>query len=157
MQIRDTVKNYDDFSDDVFQEVCLTFVKYLISNTPSVVHDPVSYVRQMYRNKIRDEISEKQRNPTSAAVAFREDTVAVREDTVAVPFPSSEVIWLVRKCVARLKPREREVAELTLYEEKSHEEIARVMGITKSASESLRHRAFRKLRQCLIENDIFGV
>jgi RNA polymerase sigma factor (sigma-70 family) len=52
----------------------------------------------------------------------------------------------VRRAVAGLAPREREVVALRFHADLSHAEVARVLGISESNAQTLLHRTIQKLR-----------
>ena len=64
---------------------------------------------------------------------------------------------IIRLALAKLNPRHREALIATMYEEKSHEEVAHQLGIGENAFRQLLFRARASFRQALVgEADIEG-
>jgi len=59
----------------------------------------------------------------------------------------------VRSALSRLPAEQRLVIALRFLEERSHEEIATVLGKTAEASRALQHRALETLRRMLVERE----
>jgi RNA polymerase sigma-70 factor (ECF subfamily) len=64
---------------------------------------------------------------------------------------------IIRLALAKLNPRHREALIATMYEEKSHEEVAQQLGVSVNAFRQLLHRARSSFRQALVgEAEIEG-
>jgi RNA polymerase sigma-70 factor (ECF subfamily) len=59
----------------------------------------------------------------------------------------------VRHALQRLSPEQRLVISLRFLEERSHEEVALVLGKTVEATRALQHRAIAALRQMLLQQE----
>jgi len=59
----------------------------------------------------------------------------------------------IRREVAALPPRQREVFELRIYQELSHAEIAGLLGITEESARANFYQAARRLRERLAESE----
>jgi RNA polymerase sigma-70 factor (ECF subfamily) len=55
----------------------------------------------------------------------------------------------VMRCVDRLEPRERTILQLSFVEERTADEIARVLSLTAGNVRVVRHRAVASVRRCL--------
>jgi RNA polymerase sigma-70 factor (ECF subfamily) len=82
------------------------------------------------------------------------------EDLAAAPAsnPDHEVAQRmdqerVRHALQRLSPEQRLVISLRFLEERSHEEVALVLGKTVEATRALQHRAIAALRQMLLQQE----
>lgn len=80
---------------------------------------------------------------------WRLDPEAPADPCPAERLQTEERIRAVRRAVAELPPRLREVVVLCEWEELSHLEVATVLGTTPKAVESLLYRARRLLRERL--------
>lgn len=59
----------------------------------------------------------------------------------------------VRKALHLLSPEQRQVVVLRFLEDRSHEEVALVLGKTVEATRALQHRAIEALRRMLLERE----
>lgn len=59
----------------------------------------------------------------------------------------------IRKALRLLSPEQRQVVVLRFLEERSHEEVAIVLGKTVEATRALQHRAIESLRRLLIAQE----
>jgi len=57
---------------------------------------------------------------------------------------------IIRLALAKLNPRHREALIATMYEEKSHGEVAQQLGVSENAFRQLLHRARSSFRQALV-------
>ena len=59
----------------------------------------------------------------------------------------------LRECLARLAERERSVLVLTFYAEQASADIATRLGLSPENVRTVRHRAFARLRACVLGGD----
>jgi RNA polymerase sigma-70 factor (ECF subfamily) len=64
----------------------------------------------------------------------------------AVPLVDREKL---RRCVQKLKERERSVVVLTFYDERTSSDLAGFLGVSDANVRMIRHRAIHQLRQCM--------
>ena len=53
------------------------------------------------------------------------------------------------RCVQGLKERERTVVVMTFYDEEAGADVARFLGVSEPNVRVIRHRALRRLRECM--------
>lgn len=71
--------------------------------------------------------------------------------SVVLEAPPMERTLLLREALAYLNEREQQIIRLYYWEDQSHEEIARALGLTVANVTKIRQRALRKLRKLLDE------
>jgi len=67
---------------------------------------------------------------------------------VVEPLEPLDLIRL-QDCLRRLPERERSVMVLTFYQEESSDSLAFTLGLTSANARVIRHRALRRLRDCM--------
>ncbi len=85
-------------------------------------------------------------------VAVSDDELVVRDEAPPADdvIVREESLVRLRTCVAELCGRERAVVTLRLLEERSGEDVARELGLTRGHVDVLVHRAKSSLRACIL-------
>ncbi len=65
---------------------------------------------------------------------------------VSIPHPDQEQL---RRCVQKLKERERAVIVMSFYDEETGADVARFLGVSEANVRVIRHRAIHQLRDCM--------
>jgi len=139
------VKNRED-AKDLTQE---TFVKAYRSRNR--FRGDANIYTWLYRIAINLSLNHKTRGHVSAFSSIEDAPEIVSDDSPADGVLKEEMAARVNAAIMALPPRQRMVFTLRYYDDKSHSEIAILMGITEGASKANYHQAIRKLRNLLNE------
>lgn len=138
--------------DDVMQEVCLAAVR---QKSPLV--DPTKVAAWLYRLAVTQALLYRRAQGRRRKLASRyaqhvRDSEAADRDPLAWLL-ADERQALVRKALARLAARDREILLLKYTEDWSYRELADHLGITQTALQARLHRARQRLREELARLD----
>jgi len=106
-----------------------------------------AYLRRVAVNLCLNEARRRRRHPTDSWSG--QDDPETAADLPDVLLARAELTQRVRAAVKQLPDSQRMAVTLRRYEDLSHQEIARAMGCSVSAVESLLHRATQNLRKAL--------
>jgi RNA polymerase sigma-B factor len=116
----------------------------------------------LQRSPTREEVAEKSglsieqiRNAIDARGVSFAESLPDAEDPPAwsmIEYPRPDRIISLLEALAHLNPREQEIIHLYYWEDQSHEEIARNLGLRAASVTKIRQRAIGKLRERLDVN-----
>lgn len=103
-----------------------------------------------YKNKLRENLQREKR------LLAKQKNIAVTSDSLYVTgekeFETRESLHLsLEQALAKMDPQDRQIIQWRHVDEKSNEEIAALLGITKESATNRIYRCMQRLRQ-LIEN-----
>lgn len=129
---------------DLVQQVMMTTIEKLRSGALRETAQVVSFVFGTCRMVVRDQRRGRLRR--EALLQQFADDVPIVDPTVAPRLDLDRVAH----CLDGLAERERTVLLLTFHEEKPADEVAQSLGLTAGNVRVIRHRAIRRLRECVI-------
>jgi len=141
--LRSTLGNRDD-AREVFQETWLRAFEGL-----GTLREPArlrSWLLSIALNLAR---VRRRRWIERSALAVEGPDEPVGEDGVQHRLEADEELAALRRSIAELPARQREVVDLRVNHELSHAEIAALLGITEEASRASYYQALRRLREGL--------
>ncbi len=130
-----------DAVDDVVQETLIAIHHALHTYDPSRRFAPWMYA--IARHRLTDIARQRERRQRTEA---RAPVAAVPHETIADRMSTAS---FVRRALAHLSTRQREVIEMLKLEERSVAEIAARTGLSESAVKVAAHRGYRRLRALL--------
>ena len=149
-------------ADDILQEVWVAAYRTVSAFTPddadaverwlvtiakSKVVDAVRSARRLKRGGDRRHLREAQQSFTSCTDLFAR--IQSPQKTPSGEFATSEIGHLVAISLNRLGAHHRRAIQMRYIEQRSHREIARAMGKTEAAVNSLLYNGLRELRSLL--------
>ena len=147
-------------AEDTFQEVFIRVMK-----ARSTYKKKAKFSTWLYRiahNACIDALRrEKYRKTESLSKPQGAESELTLLDAIPSPNPGPDVEFdrrqfseILRKCIERLNPDQREVFILRQYQNLPFQEIARVTGATESTVKSRMRYALKSLRKMLVEENI---
>lgn len=165
------IEHFDPGKGTKFKSFARYYIRGAIFDSSEITRELARQQHEIYRKVMRtfDELAQLlQRNPTIEEVAektglkIEQILKAIDARGVAFPeafpgaedwsasdlieYPGPERMIFLLELLARLSPREQEIIQLYYWEDKPHEEIARMLGLTAANVAKIRQRAIRKLR-----------
>lgn len=112
-------------------------------------------IRPMLATMVKNAARNKRRTHHLARPHHDIDTVEVGDDTLPTEtlLAHAEDHLRLRACVARLCDSQRAVVTLRMLEERHGEDVAALLGITRTHVDVLLHRAKSRLRSCMLEGE----
>ncbi len=104
------------------------------------------------RNLVFNETRRRLRKPASSLEAGEESgfqSATPEQDSPDATLEHKELEDVVERALGQLSPKARMAVQLRRFEDMGYEEIAKVLGMTASATKSLLFRARRELRELL--------
>lgn len=152
MTRQEIAKLYDDYSRDVYrlalsylhskhdaEDICQSvFLKLLEKNVILLSGKEKTWLLTCTANACKNHLS-----------SFWKKNVQELDDTMVFHSPEEEDFW---QQLLNLSPKDRALIHLYYYEGYSQEEIAKILGITRTAVQTRMQRARQKLRKELEEN-----
>lgn len=111
------------------------------------VTNPKLYLLVSFRRKLLRKLSKAQKFlAASENPGFVLETIPSAEFQIISEEQRERELVELSNCLQKLSPREREVLYLRIYQEMSHQEIAKLLSITEKVSRNYFHLAIKKLR-----------
>lgn len=134
--------NQEDLRD-VMQEAFVRIFRNIGSYQPREGASLKSWMRAIVVNEALRFLQNSLKRPSVDSVASLPDLPDIEPDTGPVPYET------LLAFIQRLEPQHRMVLNLFVFEEKSHREIAQILGITENTSASHFFRAKKKLAKMI--------
>jgi len=156
-----TLKNRE-LAEDTFQEVFIRVMK--AGSRYKRTAKFTTWLYRIARNTCVDALRRESYRKTESLSEPRGqngDTGLTLQDAIPSPNPGPDVEFerrqfqeVLKKCIERLSPEQREVFVLRQYQNLPFREIARVTGATESTVKSRMRYALRSLRSMLVAENI---